>query len=754
MKKRSINPNKFRIFSFLISGIFLIVLNTFLTNFAMDKVFNMTTQKFMESYSLNATGYTKIVEQILDKYTNFLDVYDESFLTENSPQQIQKYLIKNANKSQKVFSSASFATTDGFVYTNTGIVYKTPKPDFFSKLIEENDKNFITDPYIDFTNGKPNIAFAKIIYDKNGQKKGALTSSMKLEQFYDLLSKVYIGGHQTFTIESVNGTVVYNRDKTQLNTKMDFSFAEVIKKRYNAFNIIQEGISRSIDSSNHEILIFFNKIEYTNWYLGLSIPEEEYDIIYDKYIKYQSIIIIVSALMVIIVLIAELKITEHLRKKDMLEILFDPVTKLLTRQQFDKEAEKILHKSKNSKFMIIETDIHGFKFINQNFGVEEANEVLVFFAKILSNRSELNKALLCRGYADHFFVLVKIVSVHKAMTEFKRSLIFLNECIKNYKIQFFPKFGISFYIPNTQAEREKNVSIQELIAQAVLAKNTIKNNILNSYAIFDSNLLKKSNNDHYIESHMKQALADREFFVMYQPKINLKTDKIIGAEALVRWNSSKLGLLQPNKFIPLFEKNDFVIELDFYVYEEVFKFLRKCLDENIPVVPVSLNMARNHSKPEIFVKRFLSVFEKYNLPTSLIEIEILERSVMDKETLKTTTLMLHKVGFKVAMDDFGSGESSLNMLTNIPVDILKFDKSFLDYAKHNEGKTLDEDAGGVIKSLISLGKQLKKQTVFEGVETEEQRDFLKSAECDIVQGFLYSKPLSENEYISFLEENY
>ena len=163
-------------------------------------------------------------------------------------------------------------------------------------------------------------------------------------------------------------------------------------------------------------------------------------------------------------------------------------------------------------------------------------------------------------------------------------------------------------------------------------------------------------------------------------------------------------------------------------------------------------MSRNHSKPEAFMRRFKAIFDKYDIPPNLIEIEILERSVMDRQTLRDTTIMLHDSGFKVAMDDFGSGESSLNMLTNIPVDVLKFDKSFLDSAK-KEDNSLDENATGLISSLINLGKQLNIQTLFEGVETEQQKNFLKDADCDYVQGFLYSKPLTEFEYVTFVRHH-
>ena len=149
---------------------------------------------------------------------------------------------------------------------------------------------------------------------------------------------------------------------------------------------------------------------------------------------------------------------------------------------------------------------------------------------------------------------------------------------------------------------------------------------------------------------------------------------------------------------------------------------------------------------------FLELFRKYDVPADYIQLEVIERSFMDNNTLREITTLLHKEGFSVAMDDFGSGESSLNMLTKIPVDVLKFDKDFLESSTNEDG-ALDDKAAGFIKILVDLSKNLEKKTVFEGVETQQQRDFLKSIECDQAQGFFYSRPLSEEDFIKFIGEH-
>ncbi|MBP5251301.1 MAG: EAL domain-containing protein [Treponema sp.] len=334
------------------------------------------------------------------------------------------------------------------------------------------------------------------------------------------------------------------------------------------------------------------------------------------------------------------------------------------------------------------------------------------------------------------------------MSELEKYLKEIDEDIKNYEIPFFPKFGITFY----HGERRRLVSVKELVGQAVYAKSTIKNNHLVQFAVYEPRFLNLINNERIMEANMERALNEEEFIVLYQPKVSLADDRVVGAEALVRWNSKELGFVTPNNFIPLFEKNGFIKKLDFYVYEKVFKFIKKQLDEGKPVVPVSVNMSRNHNKPDKFMHDFMKIFNKYSIPPEYIQVEIVERSFMDMQTLCDITELLHKNGFSVAMDDFGSGESSLSMLTKIPVDVLKFDSQFLiSFQKEYIDK--NDKAATVLELLINLSKKLEKQTVFEGVETEAQRDFLRLISCDQVQGYFYSKPLFEEDFVNFLARN-
>lgn len=255
-----------------------------------------------------------------------------------------------------------------------------------------------------------------------------------------------------------------------------------------------------------------------------------------------------------------------------------------------------------------------------------------------------------------------------------------------------------------------------------------------------------------IENNIVNALGNNELYVVYQPKVNIVTGKIVGAEALVRWHCTipeltKTGILSPKEFIPITEKNGFAQKIDFFVYEKTFEFIRRQLDENKEVVPISLNMSRTHTNIDEFITDFTNLLQKYEVPPKYVELEIVERSGEDDNMLKNITDAIHNAGFIVNMDDFGSGESSLNMLNEIPVDIIKIDQRFLAQAGNSEESLI------ILQSMINMIHKLNKKMVCEGVETEEQGKILSEAGCKIFQGFLFSKPLSEEDFIKYMQEH-
>ena len=231
---------------------------------------------------------------------------------------------------------------------------------------------------------------------------------------------------------------------------------------------------------------------------------------------------------------------------------------------------------------------------------------------------------------------------------------------------------------------------------------------------------------------------------VYQPKVNHVTGRMIGAEALMRLKHPLYGIQMPADFIPFFEKNDLVFSADLVVCENVCKFLRKCIDEGVPVVPISVNMSRYDVYNHDYVEQVEAIRKEYDIPVKYIHIEITETSAIGGMELMTDVLAkFHELGYKVEMDDFGSGYSSLNILKDLNVDVIKLDLNFLSGDIGGRG-------GAILSSIVQMTKWLNTPVVAEGVETREQAEYMKSIGCNYIQGYFYSKPLDEPDFISKL----
>lgn len=749
-KKIVISQNKAKLASSILVTVIVTIILLSLTAICVKQSFLQTNSLYIEDCNNIVSNYTQLFNERLDNYLNILNSFyiDEQYENKSINEihetviGLKAYKIKTAPDFQTVF----YLTPDGTAYTQENEIFDVSQREYFKDFFSHNTDTYFSTPIESFQNKNPCIVLLKGIKDEKGSTKSALGCTIELSQLVKFFAKIKIGDSSVIVLDKY-GRFIVNEDPYWFLKTFDPSIYGVEGKSTKDITNIQEYSFLSFDTKGNPVRLFYRKMDKTDWYLGLVVPAEKEIEIINNITRNTIKISIIALLIFIFLLTGEYLLFKDFQKKKLIASSYDPLTNLWTRQFFEQEASKLIRHNQNSKFMLIECDIRSFKFINQNYGENSANKTLILYAENIQKITDKYHCLLGRGFADRFYVFIKVRSVHHAMNVFKQELEELNKNIKNSDIPFFPKFGISFLIPK---DTQSASTIQELIGQASFAKSTIKDNMIVQYSIYNSRLNRKITQEQYIENHMQQALENGEFFVMYQPKISLENEKLVGAEALVRWKNPKFGLLAPDTFIPLFEKNGFIITLDFYVYEQVFKYIQSLISQGIPTVPISVNMSRNHSKPEKFMHQFIELFRKYDIPQELVQIEILERSFMGSETLQEITEALHKEGFSVAMDDFGSGESSLNMLTKIPVDVLKFDRAFLR-SSTNENGEIDNKSAGFIQILIELSKQLNKETVFEGVETKQQMEFLKKIQCDQAQGYYYSRPLTSDDFIQFIK---
>ncbi len=417
----------------------------------------------------------------------------------------------------------------------------------------------------------------------------------------------------------------------------------------------------------------------------------------------------------------------------------DWITGGLSGNKFKKECEKILEKNKEQTYAMIIFDIDKFKAINDLYGYQTGDKILHDIAQILEK--QINKdELFTRIATDNFNVLIKYQDYR---TFSKRIEKMIGE-INGYSDQWKINISMGIYLMG-----EAKLGICDCSDRASMAKRSIKDNALVSYAFYDESMRLVMIHENEIENKMETALRNEEFELYLQPKYLFLDEKIIGAEALVRWNDPILGIISPNDFIPLFEKNGFVKKIDAYMFEKVCELLHKWkieMDQLTDMI-ISVNFSRLHLDNLFLPEELLEIASRYKIDPQKIEIELTEGTVFDNE-IQMIEIMKHlkNVGFHISIDDFGRAYSSLNTLRNLPADILKLDKAFFsESADDQRGKK-------IIASMLNMAKDLNLVTVAEGVETKEQVEFLKERGCDIAQGFYYAKPMKVVEFEAFVNK--
>ncbi len=420
---------------------------------------------------------------------------------------------------------------------------------------------------------------------------------------------------------------------------------------------------------------------------------------------------------------------------------FDSLTGLLSRHAFVKVVEttaEIDEAGINAgEYALVYFDIIRFKAINDLFGTKEGDRLLKYIADMIVQAAKEEDAV-CRMDADRF-----VLFTHNQGAELELLVETIVEAITAYDLPYEITCNVGIYVTGNA-----KLSADSMIDRAVLAQSAIKGSYTSRYNYYTESMRNDMLSEQEISGIMMTALVEKQFVVYYQPQYNHSTGMLIGAEALVRWLHPDRGLISPGIFIPIFEKNGFITRLDLYVFEEVCIFLRSCMDKGLPIVPVSSNFSRHDIFQPDFVGKLEELRKKYDIPSKYLRVEITESAIMGgSQHANEIVKKLHECGYIVEMDDFGSGYSSLNVLKDIELDIIKLDMLFMQ-------EDSDSKRGGtILSSIIRMAKWLGMPVIAEGVEHMEQADFLKSIGCDYIQGYLYSKPLPQEQYLEVLSSN-
>lgn len=426
------------------------------------------------------------------------------------------------------------------------------------------------------------------------------------------------------------------------------------------------------------------------------------------------------------------------------EIEHDSKTGIYNYTKFLFVAEIRRRENWKKKYAIIYSDFSNFQFLNETYGYAIGDRVLIDFARALQEKYP-DRVLFSRVTSDHFISMHEFVNLEETLREYE---MFCEEFCKSVN----KKYSMSnlHLVSGVSIVDDLKEKIAIFVDNANIARKAAKKNNISCCTIFSKGMRLSSQKEMELIANMNSALENGEFKMYLQPKMDLKTGKIAGAEALVRWIKEDGTMIYPDEFIPIFEKNGLITKLDFEMLRQVLVFQKSIIDAKQDVIPISVNFSRRHQENPKFVEVICKMLQEYQVPTKYVEVEVTESIFMnDFSVLNNNIIKLKQKGIMISIDDFGSGYSSLNVLSRVTVDVIKVDREFL-WNGPKEGKTINNE---FLKMMFSMIKLLGFHILAEGVETKEQEEILKEAGCQYAQGYLYAKPLPLEKFNEFYQKN-
>ena len=413
----------------------------------------------------------------------------------------------------------------------------------------------------------------------------------------------------------------------------------------------------------------------------------------------------------------------------------DNLTNLVTKKYFFEYIKEFNKNNINKKMDAIVINVRKFHLVNELYGYDVGDELLIKISDILREILHNNIGIASRITDDNYYLYIARQSDY---------MTFLNDnLIKKIKI-FKDNIKIDLRIGINVSD---NNNIEDKFDKALLACNSLRNKSNEYLCYYDDLMHNKEIYNERLINDLDDAIINDEFKVYFQPKYNITYDKprLCSAEALVRWNHKKLGLISPSLFIPLFEKEALIQKVDFYIWNKTAKFIKYCKDNLGIYVPISINVSRIDLLTPNFIEEINKIVEMNNISPNDLYLEITESAYTDNSKLVLDIINgLRKYGYKIEMDDFGTGYSSLNMVANLPIDIIKLDMSFIkNMHKFEKDKKM-------VEVVLEIAKILNVKVVAEGVEEEAQYKLLKEMNCDIIQGYYFSKPLDEDNFLRLI----
>lgn len=605
----------------------------------------------------------------------------------------------------------------------------------------------VSEPFYSVYSGLRVLAIYSPVVVK-GHVEGVLRVAASVDCFYEAFGASFYRGHGFSYILSTTGRLISGstdkRNPLIFSNIFDLleedpSAEDRVEQLREAMGQGKEGaITLKMGRNGDEYLISYDALPELDWYFVTLVPK---DVILENS---HEIMLRSSFLCGVIILVIFTGLLLFMRERSrnqahVMKLAFvDELTGLPNRNRLLEVEKSFPHTPQNETLALVVFDIDNFKLINENFGYKTGDRILQSTAAVITEEIDETFEFGVRTGGDLFALVLCFPDGNRDVLE-RRMYVFMDKitAMVEQSAAFVGPLKYSCGICEVLPEYVKGSRCYDY---ADIARKHVKKQNDVSVGFFEESMLTVMRQEKEIESSMEKALADGEFQVYLQPKIDLRSESLKGAEALVRWIRPDKGSVPPNDFIPLFERNGFVVKLDYYVMEEVCKIKSRWCEQGWPDWTISVNMSQYHLVQKDFVSTLETIAHTHDISPETLEIEITESAFYSDSDAYEVMEDIKAAGFKLSMDDFGAGYSTLNMLRRMPVDVLKIDKQFLDESEASERTR------AIISSIIHMAYKIGADVICEGVETLRQVEFLKSIGCNLVQGHFYSRPLPINEF--------